>query len=785
MTWFEDVLPRKGRQNSSQSLQLAFVFVYAVACCLRTSSMSVISSVMTDANRFIYLFLIFAFSGVFFMTIQQPWKRKKELSTRQWFRVVVNSTLMVFIVSFWLSSVKELGLVRSVIAEAIEFPLHTFLLFLTGRDLWSDTKTRASLFLGFGLLLLLLSSDPSLPAGLSEAPAEAKAEDVADQGASEDALSLSPSSLLVIVEQRRPLLGLFYMFVACLLSVVRKNSSKKLAIEVGGAKRLTAITFAVSGALLFPFFVYSRFRTSSEFAAATTISSVLTSCSLAFLLIVVPYYMEVVTYARVSQTFLARISLPVMFCFMFLLSIFSGTYVPPILAIAAFVVVQVSILLFSSEYDDSVWSGWEVLTSYLPFASEVLTSKSVIPQFNARISSPSVGLSDFFSHVAKNADARSMAAFLVINFLFMGVEFLYGWWNNSLGLISDAFHMAFDCIAVLVSLISSFLSMSSLSHSNSRVFSYGYSRYVVVGGLVNGILLLCVGSFILMEAFQRMLAPELIHTHRLMFVSFLGLLVNLSGIVFFSSAHAHAHDCGHGGCQGHDHHQHQHQHQHQHSHHTSDHEHSHDCADHEYDGPTYRHPHSSVWRRVVDRFYTVFDKIFTGMDLNLRGLVLHMMADTLGSIGVMASSYMITNHSFHAADAIVSFAIASLVIASALPLVRESVDVLLQRGSEKHLKRFRSALQEIGRMPGVVEVHNERLWTIDGSRYFCSAGIQIADNADDQQVLSLASSLLRKNGIQEPTVQIEKSAFTQKMSSSSLQNRIMFGSHNTSIDVKS
>ena len=52
---------------------------------------------------------------------------------------------------------------------------------------------------------------------------------------------------------------------------------------------------------------------------------------------------------------------------------------------------------------------------------------------------------------------------------FTGVELLYGVWTNSLGLISDGFHMLFDCSALVMGLYASLMARWSAT----RIFSYG------------------------------------------------------------------------------------------------------------------------------------------------------------------------------------------------------------------------------------------------------------------------------------------------------------------------
>ena len=56
----------------------------------------------------------------------------------------------------------------------------------------------------------------------------------------------------------------------------------------------------------------------------------------------------------------------------------------------------------------------------------------------------------------------------VIQF-FTGIELLYGVWTNSLGLISDGFHMLFDCTALVIGLCAALMARWKAS----RTFSYG------------------------------------------------------------------------------------------------------------------------------------------------------------------------------------------------------------------------------------------------------------------------------------------------------------------------
>lgn len=61
------------------------------------------------------------------------------------------------------------------------------------------------------------------------------------------------------------------------------------------------------------------------------------------------------------------------------------------------------------------------------------------------------------------------------------------------------------------------------------------------------------------------------------------------------------------------------------------------------------------------------------------GVFLHVVADTLGSVGVIVSSVLIEQFGFFIADPLCSLFIAVLIFLSVLPLLQESSQVLLLR----------------------------------------------------------------------------------------------------------
>ncbi|CAE7767942.1 unnamed protein product, partial [Symbiodinium sp. KB8] len=82
----------------------------------------------------------------------------------------------------------------------------------------------------------------------------------------------------------------------------------------------------------------------------------------------------------------------------------------------------------------------------------------------------------------------------------MFVEAVVGWAKNSLGLISDAGHMAFDNLSIFIGLYASYMAQ----WKPNGLFSYGYRRVEVLAGFVNGIFLIFIAGTVVLEAIERL-----------------------------------------------------------------------------------------------------------------------------------------------------------------------------------------------------------------------------------------------------------------------------------------
>ena len=115
------------------------------------------------------------------------------------------------------------------------------------------------------------------------------------------------------------------------------------------------------------------------------------------------------------------------------------------------------------------------------------------------------------SHAHIPQDKKILALSFVIITGFMVVEFVGGYWFNSLALMADAGHMANDSLSLFLALLALFLSAQK-------------QRYIA---LLNSGSLIVVALMILVEAIQRWQNPIEMMALPMLGVASLGLLVNL------------------------------------------------------------------------------------------------------------------------------------------------------------------------------------------------------------------------------------------------------------------
>lgn len=148
-------------------------------------------------------------------------------------------------------------------------------------------------------------------------------------------------------------------------------------------------------------------------------------------------------------------------------------------------------------------------------------------------------------------------------------------------------------------------------------------------------------------------------------------------------------------------------------------------------------------------------------NLNIRGAWLHVLSDTLGSVGVVISGLLIHVFGWTLADPIASIAIAGLVSYSSLHLILETVHVLMEH-TPAHIDP-REVSKAIMAIKGTVRVHDLHIWTITSGKDALAVHV-VADKATDyNQLLKAIESVLESQfGIEHTTIQIEDVCVTNE-----------------------
>jgi cobalt-zinc-cadmium efflux system protein len=202
-------------------------------------------------------------------------------------------------------------------------------------------------------------------------------------------------------------------------------------------------------------------------------------------------------------------------------------------------------------------------------------------------------------HASKLTSLNGIFVFsIVLNLLYVIIEALVGFWQNSLSLLSDAGHNLSDVFSLLLVLIAFQLAKV---HANKQ-YTYGYKKSTVLISLVNAILLLVAIGGILIESYHKFYEPAEINGAVVSWTAGVGILINGLTVVLLMKGQKN--------------------------------------------------------------------------DMNVRGAFLHIVADTLVSVGVVISGIIISFTGWYVIDPIVSIISAIVILISTWELLTGSLRLL-------------------------------------------------------------------------------------------------------------
>jgi cobalt-zinc-cadmium efflux system protein len=126
--------------------------------------------------------------------------------------------------------------------------------------------------------------------------------------------------------------------------------------------------------------------------------------------------------------------------------------------------------------------------------------------------------------------------------------------------------------------------------------------------------------------------------------------------------------------------------------------------------------------------------------LNVEGAYLEVLADTVGSVGVIIAAVLLELFDWAWVDPVIGAAIGLWILPRTYRLGARAVRVLLQAAPE-HIDL--DALEaDLGAIGGVVDVHDLHVWTLTSEMEAASAHLMIRDGTDGHGVLDQARQLL-------------------------------------------
>ena len=149
-------------------------------------------------------------------------------------------------------------------------------------------------------------------------------------------------------------------------------------------------------------------------------------------------------------------------------------------------------------------------------------------------------------------------------------------------------------------------------------------------------------------------------------------------------------------------------------------------------------------------------------NLNVRGVLLHVLGDAFSSLGVIAGAVVMKLTGWFQADGIISLVIGFVILLGAVRLMREACDILLEAApSGIVLPDLSQAMQSV---EGVVDIHDLHVWSITSGMPALSGHVVVKDgflSNSDHLLNGIKRVLEERFGIFHTTLQLESERYVE------------------------
>lgn len=142
-----------------------------------------------------------------------------------------------------------------------------------------------------------------------------------------------------------------------------------------------------------------------------------------------------------------------------------------------------------------------------------------------------------------------------------------------------------------------------------------------------------------------------------------------------------------------------------------------------------------------------------GRDINIKGAYLHMMLDTLVSVGVVVAGIIISLTGWYIIDPIIGLVVAAAIIYSSWQLFQSSLRLAID-GVPEGIDPDR-IVEAMAKVEGVVNVHHVHIWAISTRETALTAHIVVDDMTHADEIRNRVKELLKPLGIGHSTIETE------------------------------
>ncbi|KAL7720257.1 Zinc/cadmium transporter [Entamoeba marina] len=342
----------------------------------------------------------------------------------------------------------------------------------------------------------------------------------------------------------------------------------------------------------------------------------------------------------------------------------------------------------------------------------------------------------------KDSNVYKLTVVLIVNSIFFIAELVMGMYLGSLALIVDSFNMLSDVISQVIGVFAIMIK----NKPNSNELTYGFGRAEVVGGLINGVFLVSIAIFIIIESIERFIDVSRIENPLILLsVSLLGLCVNIFGLFILQ-----LNPCK-----------------------TKKREdlqyiqidqaptspvNESEISETPINDELNRSIHSKL---VIFKNFNIFLKnLVVGKDLNMLGVLLHVLGDAFGSfvtIFVAIGVYFCDGNWKYYLDPFGSLIVSLVMVVSAIPLLFSCLQVVMQ--SVPRELSLIELKKDIMYIRGVLSIHDFHIWQLTRDVRVATIKVEIDETRSPNEITEIVKSLLKERNITLTNVETK----TQKL----------------------